>query len=188
VTEGSKVERTTRPGDDRLHAVFDILEPYVEARYHVPVRIRDVPDPFSGDLDGAEIHVDYGEGIESAVFILAHLFGHTVQWNTSAKSREIGYRPYVNPTEAQLLALIDYEHDACRYSLQLFHDAGIRDLDQWLCDYSACDLRYLMHFYREGEKRPILSFWKDGSELFKPLPIPAFTPTRWVARWEGVVV
>jgi hypothetical protein len=164
------------------------VERHIRDHYGIRVITRDIPDPLTGDLDGAEIHIDHAVSEEERLFLLAHLFGHTVQWNTSAQSREIGYRPYENPTEAQLLALIDYEHDACRYSLQLFHDAGIRDLDQWLCDYSACDLRYLMHFYRQGEKRPILSFWKDGSELFKPLPIPAFTPTRWVARWEGVVV
>ncbi|NJK33286.1 MAG: hypothetical protein HC927_13295 [Deltaproteobacteria bacterium] len=116
------------------------------------------------------------------------MFGHTVQWNVCAEARELGRELAQNPSEERLAALIGYERDACRYSVQLFHEAGIRDLDQWLSDFSACDLRYLLHFYRTGEKRAFMSFWQDGSELFEPLAIPEFTPTRWVARWQGIVV
>ena len=39
--------------DVDFQAVFDRLERAVEERYGVPVRVRDVPDPFYGDLDGA---------------------------------------------------------------------------------------------------------------------------------------
>lgn len=178
----------SRPSDERLREVFDLVEPYIERRYGIPVRIRDVPNPFTGDLDGAEIHVDHDQDVESAVFIIAHLFGHTVQWNTCAKAREIGYRLYVNATEEQLAALTEYELVACQYSIQLFHEAGVHDLDQWLSDFSACDLRYLMHFYRTGDKRPMMSFWEDGTAVLDPLAIPEFTPTKWVSRWEGIVV
>jgi len=178
----------SRPSDARLRAVFDTVEPYIERRYGVPVRIREVPNPFTGDLDGAEIHVDHDQEVESAVFIIAHLFGHTVQWNTSAEARKIGYRLYVDATEAELAALTDYEIVACRYSIQLFHEAGVHDLDQWLSDFSACDLAYLMHFYRTGEKRPIMSFWVNGTQRLEPLAIPEFTPQKWVTRWEGIVV
>lgn len=178
----------SRPSDDRLREVFNVLEALIERRYGVPVKIRDVPDPYAGDLDGAEIHVDYDEDIETAVFIIAHLFGHTTQWNTSEKARTIGYKILKNPSEEQLKALVEYEVEACRYSMQLFHEAGVHDLDQWLCDYSACDLRYLMHFYRTGEKRPIKSFWEEEAELLEPLPIPTFHPNRWITRFEGIVV
>jgi hypothetical protein len=132
--------------------------------------------------------VDHDQDVESALFIIAHLFGHTVQWNTSEAARAIGYRLYVNASEEELRLLTEYEIVACRYSIQLFHDAGVEDLDQWLSDFSACDLRYLMHFYRTGEKRPPMSFWEDGTQRLEPLPIPAFTPHKWVSRWEGIVV
>jgi hypothetical protein len=111
-----------------------------------------------GDLDGAEIHVDFAEDIESALFIIAHLFGHTVQWNTDEAAREIGYQLYPNPGEEMMRRLHDYEHEACRYSMQLFHEAGVNDLDQWLSDYSACDFAFLGHFYRSGEKPPFKTF------------------------------
>jgi hypothetical protein len=177
-----------RPSDERFREVFNTIEPFIEQRYGVPVAISDVPNPYTGDLDGAEIHVDYDVSIEEAVFILVHLFGHTVQWNLSEHARTIGSVVYRDPTEELLGQLEEYEREACRYSLQLFHEAGVRDLDQWLADFSGCDFAYLRHFYRTGEKRPFRSFWKDDAPLLDPLPIPKFHPTRWVSRWQGIVV
>ena len=173
---------------ERFRQAFNRLERHVETKYGIPIRIRDVPSPFTGDLDGAEIHVDYDEDIESALFIIAHLFGHTVQWNTDEKAREIGYKLYPNPSEEMLRRLHEYEYEACRYSMQLFHEAGVEDLDQWLSDYSACDFRYLEHFYKTGEKPPFKRFWQDGAPRLEPKPIPPFHPTKWVSRWEGIVV
>ena len=176
------------PTDTRLRDVFNTLEPLIEQRYGIPVRIRDVPNPFTGDVDGSEIHVDYDIPIAEAVFVIAHLFGHTVQWNLSEDAREIGSRVLSNPTDEELRQLHEYEVEACRYSLQLFHDAGIHDLDQWLSDFAACDYAYLENFYRTGAKAPFESFWKDGQTLLTPLSIPNFSPTKWHTRWDGVVI
>ncbi|MGV3622007.1 MAG: hypothetical protein ACO1OB_14390 [Archangium sp.] len=176
------------PSEDRMRAAFNLIERHVETKYGIPIRIRDVPNPFTGDLDGAEIHIDYDEDIESALFIIAHLFGHTVQWNTDEAAREIGYKLYPNADSEMMKKLHAYEFEACRYSIQLFHEAGVTDLDQWLSDYSACDFRYLAHFYRTGEKPPFKTFWREESPMLQPLEIPHFTPTRWVSRWEGIVV
>lgn len=174
---------------ERLREVFNRVEAHIERRYGIPVVIKDVAHPFTGDLDGAEIHVDFDEEIESALFIVAHLFGHTVQWNVSPAAREVGLRTYAAPpSDSELAELRDYEVTACRYSLQLFHDLGIRDLDQWMSDFAACDYAYLAHFYRSGEKLPFRSFWRDGGPLLEPLAIPEFSPQRWVSRWDGIVV
>jgi hypothetical protein len=174
--------------ESRFREVFNQLEPYIERRYGIPVVIRDVTDPFAGDLDGAEIQVDYDQSAEDALFIVAHLFGHTTQWNTDPRARILGMANVERPDEAFLAELRDYEMTACRYSLQLLHDAGIRDLDQWLADFAACDSAYLMHFYRTGEKRPFRTFWKDGMPVLEPLPIPEFQPEQWVSRSSGVVL
>jgi hypothetical protein len=171
--------------EDRFKQVFDTVEPLIERRYGIPVVISDVPNPFTGDLDGLEIRVDHDLDAEEATFILVHLFGHTVQWNVSERAREIGSAP---PTPELVPEIERYEREACRYSLQLFHEAGIRDLDPWLADFSACDLAYLKHFYATGEKRPWRSFWTTGNSLLEPLPIPRFEPRQWRSRWEGVVV
>src|SRR5262245_46555859 len=103
-----------KPGEERFLEVWKVVEPFVERRWNLPVRLRDVPSPFSGDLDGAEIHVDYDLHAEDAVFNLVHLFGHTVQWNVSARAREIGSVVHVRPDEALLAELARYEEEACR--------------------------------------------------------------------------
>lgn len=174
--------------DERFIEVFNRIEEFIERRYGLPVVIRDVPDPFTGDLDGNTIEVDYDQSCEDALFIIAHLFGHTVQWNTDAAARAIGSAQVVRPSEEFLDQLRQYERTACRYSLQLFHDAGVTDLDQWMADFAACDSAYLMHFYRTGEKRPFREFWTDDTPSLEPLAIPPFEPAKWVSRSGGVVV
>jgi hypothetical protein len=176
----------TTPGA-RFHDAFNLVERYIEERFGLPVVITDVPDPFTGDLDGSSILVDYDLEAEEALFILVHLFGHTVQWNVSPSDRALGLLEVRDPSDELLASLARYEVDAARYSLQLFHEAGVRDLDQWLADFAACDIAYLMHFYRTGEKRPFRSFWVDGVPRLTPLAIPSFQPTKWVAR-SGTVI
>lgn len=173
---------------ERFTEVFNAVETHIERRYSIPVVISDVPDPFTGDLDGERIEVDYDQSAEDALFIIAHLFGHTVQWNVDARARTIGTTPVTNPDAEFLRDLGEYEKTACRYSLQLFHDAGVHDLDQWMADFAACDSAYLMHFYRTGEKRPFRSFWQRGMPLLAPLPVPKFVPTRWLTRSDGIVI
>jgi hypothetical protein len=177
-----------RPNDERFIEVYNAVQAHVEFRYGIPVMISDVPNPFTGDLDGAEVHVDYENPLEDAVFILVHLFGHTVQWNLSEYNRTIGYEVVQNPSPEKLDELERYENEACRYSLQLFHDAGVYDLDQWMADYAACDLAFLRSFYASGKKSPFRSFWKEGRPPLEPLPIPEFRPTKWISRWQGIVV
>lgn len=177
-----------KPDQERLRAVFNRLERTIEDRWGIPVIIHDVPNPFTGDLDGEQIMVDYDLDIEDAVFILIHLFGHTVQWNVSAESRSVAFLRPATWTDDQLRAALHYEQEAARYSLQLVHDAGIQDLDQWISDFAACDAAYLMHFYKTGEKRAFRSFWQDGTPLVTPLAIPDFQPTQWLSRYAGTVV
>lgn len=178
----------TAPAPARLREVFDLVEREIEQRWQIPVTIGDVPNPFTGDLDGREIFVDFDNAIEDAVFILVHLFGHTVQWNISERARAIAFARPGTWTEEALAELAAYESEACRYSLQLLHDAGVHDLDAWISDFAACDGAYLMHFYRTGEKRPFRSFWRDDAQLLTPAPIPPFQPVRWISRYEGTVI
>lgn len=176
------------PRQTRFLEIFNQVSTLVEERYGVPVVISDVPHPFTGDLDGAEIQIDYENNPEEASFCLVHLFGHTVQWNVCAEARDLGIAQLTQPHPSLIEALRRYELEACGYSLQLFHEAGIDDVDQWLSDFAACDLAYLEHFYRTGEKKPFRSFWRDGTDLIDPVAIPDFQPTKWRGRWEGVVI
>lgn len=176
------------PSPERLREVFDRVERVIEERWGVPVRITDVPNPFTGDLDGEAILVDYELDIEDALFVVIHLFGHTVQWNVSAAARDIGLARPTTWSEQQLCEVAAYEAEACGFSLQLLHDCGVHDLDQWVADFAACDAAYLLHFYRTGEKRPFRSFWRSGAAPLPPRAIPDFHPTRWLSRSDGTVV
>lgn len=176
------------PTPARLRQVLSLLRERVEGRYGVPVRVIDVPDPFTGDLDGAEIHLDYASADDLQVFTLAHLFGHTVQWSQSSRYWTIGGKPPKTYSAAELAEVDDYERDASRYGIALLHEAGVHDLDPWLSDFSACDRAYLENFYRTGEKRPPAEFWRDGTPVLAPLPIPEFTPHRARFRWDGTVI
>jgi hypothetical protein len=66
------------------------VKTHIEGAYGILVITRDVPDPLTGDLNGAEIHVDYAVTPEQRLFLLAHLFGHTVQWNVNPDAYELG--------------------------------------------------------------------------------------------------
>lgn len=161
---------------------------FVEERFGLVVSFRDVPAPFFGDLDGAEIRIDPSQKAENAFFSLLHLFGHTVQWNTDPRSREAAEVASIPVPEAQVAEIIAYEEQAARYGLELLHDLGITDLDGWYSDFSVADLDYLAHYYRTGEKLSLEQFWREGRELLAPLAIPPFQPHRRTFRWQGVVI
>jgi hypothetical protein len=57
---------------------FNRVELLIERRYGIPVSISDVLDPNTGDFDGVSIKIDYDQDLEIALFVLVHLFGHTV--------------------------------------------------------------------------------------------------------------
>ena len=172
----------------RLAALAERADEYLETKYHIPVHIRDVPKPFLGDLDGSQIDIDDDTEPSERLFLILHLFGHTVQWDTSARAREIG-RPLPVPVSEELLPeLLAYERQAAGYAVALLHELGAEDLDQWFTDIAEADLAYLTHYYRTGEKRPPESFWREGTPVLTPLPIPEFTPHQAKFRWDGVVI
>jgi hypothetical protein len=111
-----------------------------------------------------------------------------VQWNIDPRARTIGLARIEKASDELLAEVREYERVACRYSLQLFHESGVFDLDQWMADFAGCDTAYLMHFYRTGEKRPFREFWREGMPPLEPLAIPPFQPVRWLSRADGVVI
>jgi hypothetical protein len=176
------------PTPERCELLLARLTSHLEERYRVAVEVVDIPPPFLGDLDGAEIRLQPRHDPRAALFTLSHLFGHTVQWNLSARARAIGAKADGGYTAAELAEIETYERDASRYGLRALHEIGAGDLDPWISDFAAADLGYLKHFYATGERRPLADFWRDGQPRLEPLPIPAFTPRRFKFRWEGVVV
>lgn len=160
----------------------------IERVYQVRVVTRELPPPWTGDLDGAAIVVHAGLGAEERLFLLAHLFGHTVQWNTQPGACELGQLQIPPVAEDLLEGILAYEREAAGYAAALLREAGVTGLEQWLADYSNCDAAYLRHYYRTGERKAFRSFWKQGAPLLTPLPIPAFTPLRRRGRRGGIVL
>jgi hypothetical protein len=161
---------------------------HLRSRYGISVEVASIKPPLKGDLDGSRILVADHNTDEERLFLVTHLFGHTVQWNVSAELRRLGMTMPVKPTNHELDALEAYEQEACQFSQQALHEAGVLGLDQWLADYSACDLGFLRHFYTTGERRPFRAFWTPGQPLIEPLAIPPFTPTRWRRREQAIVL
>ena len=165
-----------------LKETFRKARDRVEA-YGVKVYIGDVLDPNTGTFDGAEIGIDYANDLEMSLFVLVHLFGHTVQWNTVPAYRTIDTRVKPGAPPEVIAEAAEYERNASRLGLALMHRAGIHDRDQWISDWWASDWKYLSHFYSTGK----LPEWREcrthGHSLLEPLAIPAFVPTRIYARY-----
>jgi hypothetical protein len=161
---------------------------HIEKSYGIRIVTRDIPYPLTGDLNGAEIHIDVAITAEQRLFLLAHLFGHTVQWNTDPAAYDLG-QPRKPPVSKDLLpGLMRYERDAACYGLGLLHEIGITETGQWFADYSACDAAYLRHYYLTAEKREFLSFWQDGTPRIEARAIPRFTPIMRSFRSDGIVI
>lgn len=164
------------------------VETHLEMRYGIRVVTRDIPDPLTGDLNGLEIHIDYAVTPEQRLFLLAHLFGHTVQWNVAPGTFELG-KQYQPPVDEKLFsAILDYEKEAASYGLAMLHEAGIMDTDEWFSAYSECDQNYLLDFYRTGKKSDFATFWPKKVLPIQPKLIPPFQLSRRTFRMDGIVI
>ena len=76
-----------------------------------------------------------------------------------------------------------YEENASRLGMQLLHEAGVTNRDQWISDWRASDWKYLSTYYATGS----LPAWRDcrisGQPLLTPMAIPPFTPQRFATRY-----
>ncbi len=150
--------------------------------YGVRVYIGDVKDPNTGTFDGAEIGIDWANDQEMSLFVLVHLFGHTVQWNTVASYRTIDQRVKPGAPAEIIEEAHVYERNASRLGLTLLRDAGI-DRDQWLADWCGSDWKYLSTYYATGTLPDWHSCRSHGHPPLEPLAIPSFTPRRFYPRY-----
>lgn len=139
------------------------------------IEYRDLEPPRTGIFDGLRIVVDPDVGFEMQCFLLLHLFGHSVQW--VAPSLEHKLEDLKNTTDKSrfLQVLHDYEFEAAGFGMQLLHERGVTELDQWYSDFVATDWRYVLGYY-ETDRLPA---WEDcvvtGSAMIRPAPLPTLT-------------
>jgi len=157
----------------------------IERAYGIPVTVTDVPAPNTGDFNGLRILVDYDQEADSALFVLVHLFGHTVQWATSERYRQVGTDLSIGKGDQELAQIFEYEQTATRYGARVLHDAGVRDLDQWLTDWWYADWQYLAHYYRTGERLDCRALFRPNAHAtLEEMTIPSFVPFEWGSRWS----
>ena len=89
------------------------------------------------------------------------------------------------PKTATDLAKVEaYERDASAFGLQLLHEGGVTQLDQWLTDLWHADWLFLQHFYRTGDRLDPRSLLRPGiTPVLRPLPIPPFEAKIWPKRY-----
>ena len=162
-------------------AVFHALVEHIEEMYSLKVNVGPVTGSYTGQFDGREIWVDPDKDPEEAVFILVHLFGHTVQWNVDEKLRILGLAAS-GVKEEDLPRIYRYEREASRLGLALLEETGEFGLARWLTDRFGADWKFLAHFYRTGEKVRFEPEAGADEPLLTALPIPKFIPQRWPPR------
>jgi hypothetical protein len=88
------------------------VETYIKDVYGLRIVTRDIPDPLTGDLNGADIHIDRAVTPEERLFLLGHLFGHTVQWNTDPNARPQLHDPFQSWSDSISCVTIPAQCDA----------------------------------------------------------------------------
>ena len=166
----------------RYALVFCEVVNHLKNKYGIQVYLTDLEEHSTGDLDGQSIWIEQRVDADIALYVLCHLFGHTVQWNIDGGSRAIGLDPNLNKTDEEIQQAHDYEQQAARLSLSMLHEMGIHELDQWVCDWFGADWEWLAHLYKTGESLPYRCTWRADREPFSPLPIPDFKIQSWEKR------
>jgi hypothetical protein len=161
--------------------VFSALVRRIERVYSLKVNVGPVIGSYTGQFDGKELWVDLDKDPEEAVFILVHLFGHTVQWNLDEELRRLGLADF-GVKESDLPRIYEYEREASQIGLALIEETGEFGLARWLTDRFGADWKFLAHFYRTGERARFQSEAGRDEPLLTPIPIPAFVPQRWPMR------
>jgi hypothetical protein len=153
------------------------------ARYGFALDFRPLEPPRTGIFDGLTITVDPASDRETQCFIVVHLFGHSVQWVAPSLESSLDALQNTQDRAHFMEALHAYELAAAGYGLQLMHEEGATELDQWFSDFVETDWRYVECFYRTGQIPTLRSCLAGGCRLIKPTLIPALRHRRVEVRY-----
>ena len=174
--------------DETFDACFTAGLELARGKYGLVVTIGPMDPPFFGDLDGREIWIIDTANSSERLFLLLHLFGHTVQWNTSPDALRIAFLQAPIKDPALLAAAEAYELEASAYASTFLEEAGFPQLRQWFSDYARADIAYLIEFYETETTEEVKDFWVRGKPMVELKPVPAFTPRKVAERRSGRVV
>lgn len=169
------------PADRQVHVWTRCASRVV--KYGFRLAYADLEPPRTGIFDGLEIVIDPDVSFEMQCFVLLHLFGHSVQWVAPALADVVEALQTTAELPAFMQTLHHYELQAGRLGMQLLHEAGIHDLDDWYSDFVLTDWHYVERFYQTGTIPPWEECLTQASELLVPLPIPPLKHRRVEVRY-----
>lgn len=167
------------------HTDFEAL--YVKAekaitKYGFVVHPKtDIKNLNTGEFDGLNIWVSKNQSAEQALYVLLHLFGHSVQWNVDSELRQLGLDVSPGKTSEEMERIYHYELQASKMGFYLLDCIGC-SMQQWISNWFYADWMWLKHFYQTGEKVGYLTYWVDDAELISSCQVPRCTPQLFVAR------
>ena len=141
-------------------------------KYGFAIEYRDLEPPRTGIFDGLRVVIDPDVGFEMQCFLLLHLFGHSVQWVAPSLAHKLDALQHTADKPAFMRVLRDYEFEAAGFGLQLLHERGIADHDQWYSDFVLTDWRYVERYYEIDRLPPWEECVVTGAPLIQPSPIP----------------
>jgi hypothetical protein len=136
------------------------------------IEYRDLEPPRTGIFDGLRIVIDPDVGFEMQCFLLLHLFGHSVQWVAPSLEHKLDDLQNTQDRARFMKVLHDYEFEAAGFGLQLLHDLGVTQLDQWYSDFVETDWRYVERYYETDRIPPWEECVVSGCQLITPIVIP----------------
>lgn len=172
---------------------YDRLAERITA-HGVAVRVESLGDGIPGAFDGVSITTNSAWDPETRCYVLAHCFGHTVQWSLDFARYDALYRELavakvnkeVNPVALQR-ALDDfrrYEEQASEYGAWIF--ASSPEASAAFANFARADIEAIVTFHRDGSAPPWGKFFADWNEQvareqrpitpFRPRPVPCFRP------------
>jgi hypothetical protein len=139
------------------------------------IEYRDLEPPRTGIFDGLRIVIDPDVGFEMQCFLLLHLFGHSVQWVAPSLEPKLDELRHTQDRARFMHVLREYEFDAAGFGMQLMHERGVTQLDQWYSDFVHTDWRYVERYYQENRIPPWSECVVSGCPRVQARPLPSLT-------------
>ena len=129
---------------------LNILSKHLQNNYGIVVKEKSIVDSkqYIGSYDGETIVIKDSLSSEHKLFLLAHLFGHLIQWCKSDLVEYIDIEKILNTnsikglSQSEIQLLRKYEYEASGYAIYLLSEVVVTDLFQWFSDWSHADWEY----------------------------------------------
>jgi hypothetical protein len=164
----------TRVGHLPTHDMVDLWVAVTSGivKYGFAIEYQDLEPPRTGIFDGFRIVIDPDVGFEMQCFLLLHLFGHSVQWVAPSIEHKLHDLQHTTDRARFMQVLHDYEFEAASFGLQLLHERGVRQHDQWYSDFVHTDWKYVERYYETDQLPAWQACVVSDCPLIRPQPIP----------------